>query len=186
MSQAVQELSHSTYHMYSIVVHTERDLHDMQVLEALAAHAACAADTARNALTTHGSCASRSTDKECSGAAAEAEAALLDALTLLLRALDPEGFNPEGADGGAGARPAGLGPGAAAAAAAGALPALARWAQARMRPGGHVERRAVLDFRRARMPAAPLHPVYGFWLFRSGREMMGSMHVNGQCCEEMC
>ena len=139
----------------------------MQVLEALAAHAACAADAARISLSTHGSGASSTIGTDAAGAAAEAEAALLDALALLLRALDPEGLNPEGSDGDAGARPTGLGPNAVAAAMAGALPALARWAQARMRPGGHLERctalgegRAVLDFRRARMPAAPMHAVH--------------------------
>ncbi len=117
-------------------------------MEALAAHAASAADSAQAA------CADSGGDE-----LAASEGALLDALTLLLRALEPagsgtgSGSHPGGPEGGAAPGRAGTR----------ALPAVLRWAEARRRPrradragAGHAlagpatSADAVLDFRHAR------------------------------------
>ncbi|KAK9844202.1 hypothetical protein WJX81_007879 [Elliptochloris bilobata] len=118
-------------------------LRQPQVLEALAAHAARAAYAACKALTARGRSGCDNADD-----ATSAEGALLDALTLLLRALASEGSGE-----GLSADPESAGPGAAAAA-AGALPAVVRWAHTRMLPGQRMhsqaaacEGHAVLDFR---------------------------------------
>ena len=146
----------STPHTACVTARTEGAPIDVQVLAALAAHAACAADAAGDALSARGYGAGGAGRTDNAETPAEAEAALLDALTLLLRALDSEGSEE-----GEGVGPAVVDARTAAAAAVGALPALARWARARMRPEGFFESRsasregrAALNFRQALMPGA--------------------------------